>query len=130
MLSVAILPRSFVLLRYQMAFSGSLNFNPTTDTLDTPSGPFRFSPPTGPTLPPTGFTPGDLSYAPSPSPHPVPETNIAINPDSARLEILEPFGTNLGEGSGGELRALTCLMRVRGKWCVFAVLMVKADVIG
>ena len=98
-----------------MAFSGDLNFNPVTDVIDTPNGPFKFTPPSGDRLPPQGYTPGDLSYAPSPSPVPVPETEIAISPSSARLEILEPFGTNFPSG-GGELTELTCLMRVRGKW--------------
>lgn len=99
----------------QMAFSGDLNFNPVTDSIATPSGPFRFSPPSGDRLPPTGYAPGDLSYAPSPSPEPVPETEIAISPSSTRLEILEPFGTNFPSGTS-ELSDLTCLMRVKGKW--------------
>lgn len=98
-----------------MAVSGDLNFNPTTDTIPTPSGPFRFSPPTGDRLPSAGFTPGDLSYSPSPSPIPVPETDIAISPDSQRLEILEPFGSSFACGKG-ELPEMTCLMRVMGKW--------------
>lgn len=98
-----------------MAFSGDLNFNPQTDSIQTPSGPFRFSPPSGDRLPPSGYTPGDLSYSPSPSPRPVPETEIAISPDSARLEILEPFGSAFSAGPR-EMPEMTCLMRVRGKW--------------
>jgi homoaconitase len=97
-----------------MAFSGDLNFNPITATIPTPSGPFKFSPPSGDRLPPTGYTPGDLSYAPNPSPMPVPETDIAISPSSSRLEILEPFESNIRDGKG-ELPEMTCLMRVRGK---------------
>ena len=98
-----------------MAFSGDLNFNPTTDTIETPNGPFRFSPPSGSRLPPSGYTPGDLSYAPTPTPRPIAETEIAISPSSQRLEILEPFGSNF-KGGKGELPQMTCLMRVRGKW--------------
>ena len=97
-----------------MAFSGSLTFNPAVDSIDTPNGPFRFTPPSGDRLPPTGYTPGDLSYAPSPSPEPQPDTEIAIAPTSGRLEILEPFGSNVKDGQG-ELGEMTCLMRVRGK---------------
>ncbi|KAL7420938.1 aconitate hydratase [Cryptotrichosporon argae] len=97
-----------------MAFSGDLTFNPVTDSIPTPSGPFRFSPPSGDRLPPSGYTPGDLSFAPSPSPTPVPETEIKISPDSQRLEILEPFGTHFANGPA-ELPEMTCLMRVRGK---------------
>ena len=98
-----------------MAFSGDLNFNPTTDTIPTPNGPFRFSPPQGDRLPPSGYTPGDLSYSPSPTPTPSPETQVVINPSSQRLEVLEPFGSNFTDGQG-ELPEMTCLMRVRGKW--------------
>ena len=101
----------------QMAFSGDLNFNPATDTLQTPNGPFKFTPPTGTSLPSAGYTPGDLSYSPSPSPTPVPETEIAISPESARLEILEPFGSKFADGPV-ELGGMKCLMRVRGKWLV------------
>ncbi|KAK6906444.1 aconitate hydratase, mitochondrial [Kwoniella mangroviensis CBS 8886] len=97
-----------------MAFSGDLNFNPTTDSISTPNGPFKFQPPSGDRLPPTGYSAGDLSYAPSPSPTPKPETEIAISPESTRLEILEPFGTNFASGKG-ELPQMTCLMRVKGK---------------
>jgi homoaconitase len=104
-----------------MAFSGSLIFNPATDTLETPNGPFKFSPPTGISLPTQGYTPGDLSYSPSPSPTPVPETEIAISPDSARLEILEPFGSAFKNGPV-ELGGLRCLMRVKGKWLVLFIL--------
>ncbi|WRT70920.1 aconitate hydratase, mitochondrial [Kwoniella shivajii] len=97
-----------------MAFSGDLNFNPTTDSIPTPNGPFRFTPPSGDRLPPTGYSAGDLSYAPQPSPTPSPSTEIAISPSSTRLEILEPFGSNFANG-GGELSTMTCLMRVKGK---------------
>ncbi|KAJ1757859.1 Aconitate hydratase mitochondrial, partial [Coemansia sp. RSA 1824] len=39
-----------------MAFGGSTNFNPVTDTLTTPSGkPFKFTPPNGVELPARGF---------------------------------------------------------------------------
>ena len=42
-----------------MAFSGKLSFNPTKDELIAPDGSvFKFSPPTGETLPAEGFTPG------------------------------------------------------------------------
>ncbi|WVO18161.1 aconitate hydratase, mitochondrial [Cryptococcus depauperatus] len=97
-----------------MAFSGDLNFNPVTDSIPTPNGPFKFEPPSGDRLPPSGYTPGDLTYTPSVSPKPEPQTEIVISPSSIRLEILEPFGTNFPLG-GGELTELTCLMRVRGK---------------
>ena len=103
-----------------MAFSGKLSFNPMTDSLPLPSGEsFRFSPPRGQDLPEAGFTPGETSYYPKPTPEPQPETEVVIRPDSQRLEILQPFSSHFGEGSGNnrglELPPLKVLMRVRGK---------------
>ncbi|KAG1801388.1 aconitate hydratase [Suillus plorans] len=98
-----------------MAFSGSLSFNPITDTLTLPSGkPFRFSPPAGQDLPTEGFTQGNTHYYPSPTPEPQPETEIIICADSQRLELLEPFPSHFGN-RGLELPPLKVLMRVRGK---------------
>ena len=103
-----------------MAFSGKLSFNPMTDSIALPSGEsFRFTPPRGRDLPETGFTPGETRYYPTPTPEPQPETEVVIRPDSQRLEILAPFSSHFGEGSGNarghELPALKVLMRVRGK---------------
>ncbi|KAI0757171.1 aconitate hydratase [Daedaleopsis nitida] len=103
-----------------MAFSGKLSFNPMTDSIPLPSGEsFRFSPPRGQDLPKAGFTPGETRYYPSPMPAPQPETEVIIRPDSQRLEILQPFASYFGEGSGNqrglELPPLKVLMRVRGK---------------
>ncbi|KAG2117819.1 aconitate hydratase [Suillus discolor] len=98
-----------------MAFSGSLSFNPITDTLTLPSGkPFRFAPPAGQDLPTEGFTQGNTNYYPSPTPEPQPETEIIICADSQRLELLEPFPSHFGN-RGLELPPLKVLMRVRGK---------------
>lgn len=97
-----------------MSFAGTVSFNPMTDTIDTPNGPFKFSPPTGSTLPAQGFTPGDLSFFPSPSPAPVPEQEIVISPTSQRLEVLAPFASPFS-ADRLELPMMKCLMRVRGK---------------
>lgn len=103
-----------------MSFSGKLSFNPMTDSITTPSGEsFKFTPPSGQELPAAGFMAGDTSYYPTPTPEPVPETEVVIKEDSQRLEVLEPFGSHFGEESGNarglELPALKVLMRVRGK---------------
>ena len=92
-----------------MAFSGKLSFNPMTDSLPLPSGEsFRFSPPRGQGLPEAGFTPGETSYSPKPTPEPQPETEVVI-------QILQPFPSHFGEGSGNnrglELPPLKVLMR-------------------
>jgi homoaconitase len=103
-----------------MAFSGSLSFNPITDTLRTPAGElFRFSPPSGQMLPSDGFTPGNSSLYPVADPEPEPETEVIIKPDSERLELLKPFPSHFGPESGNErgleLPPLRVLMRIRGK---------------
>ncbi|KAG5639372.1 hypothetical protein H0H81_003516 [Sphagnurus paluster] len=101
-----------------MTFSGKLSFNPLTDSLTLPSGEaFKFSPPTGQDLPSTGFTAGETSYYPQPTPEPQPNVQVVIKPDSQRLEILEPFTSHFGPSNerGLELPSLKVLMRVRGK---------------
>ncbi|KAG8893228.1 aconitate hydratase [Tulasnella sp. 403] len=99
-----------------MAFAGRLSFNPTTDSITDADGkPFKFDPPSGVQLPPKGFAPGDLAYAPKPRPTPQPDTNVAISPESTRLELLVPFSKEFPNSRGMELPPLKCLMRVRGK---------------
>jgi homoaconitase len=103
-----------------MAFSGKLSFNPITDQLRLPSGePFKFHAPSGQDLPSMGFTPGEPTYYPAPSPPPQPETQVVIQKSSQRLELLEPFPSHFGNESGNdrglELPRLKVLMRVRGK---------------
>ncbi|KAG8692491.1 aconitate hydratase [Ceratobasidium sp. 395] len=99
-----------------ISISGKLSFNPITDALTTPSGEtFRFTPPTGDTLPAAGFTPGNLAYTPEPNPTPEPETKVVIKEDSSRLQVLKPFGKPFVDGEEKELKGMECLMRVRGK---------------
>ncbi|KAJ3815057.1 aconitate hydratase [Lentinula lateritia] len=98
-----------------MAFSGSLSFNPMTDSLTLDSGNrFQFSPPSGQDLPSTGFTPGDTSFYPLPTPEPQPDAEVIIQKNSHRLELLEPFTSPFNDGDL-ELPPLKVLMRVRGK---------------
>ena len=105
-----------------MAFSGKLSFNPMTDTLlDAQGQPFRFDPPTGIELPENGFIAGNTSYTPAPNPEPQPDTPIAIDPSSSRLEFLAPFEPHftpeqLADPSVKlELGGMRCLLRIRGK---------------
>lgn len=66
-----------------------------------------------------GFTAGETQYYPKPVPEPQPGRDVVIRPGSQRLEILAPFPSHFGEGSGNlrglELPPLKVLMRVRGK---------------
>lgn len=103
-----------------MSFSGKLSFNPARDSITLPSGkPFKFSPPSGQDLPPLGFAPGRQAFYPTPTPEPQPHTDVIIKQDSQRLELLQPFTSPFGPGSGNErgleLPSLKVLMRVRGK---------------
>jgi len=99
-----------------IAFSGELSFNPMTDSLIGADGkPFKFAPPSGSMLPNDGFTPGDQSLTPSPSPLAVPEAEVVISPTSTRLEALAPFPSHFTPGGSLELPPLKVLMRVRGK---------------
>ena len=99
-----------------MTFSGKLSFNPVTDSLKLPSGEsFKFNPPSGKDLPPSGFALGDMSYQPTPIPDPKPETEVIIRKDSQRLEVLEPFSSHFKDDSILELPKMKVLMRVRGK---------------
>ncbi|KDQ17734.1 hypothetical protein BOTBODRAFT_29890 [Botryobasidium botryosum FD-172 SS1] len=99
-----------------MAFSGKLSFDPSKDSLIGADGkPFKFDAPYGSMLPSGGFTPGDLSFQPSPTPAPQPDTPVVIAPTSTRLELLQPFESHFAGRSELELPPLVCLMRVRGK---------------
>lgn len=104
-----------------MAFSGRLTFNPVTDSLPSATGePFRFSPPTADDLPSAGFTPGNTSYIPRPSPTPDPSVDIVISPTSTRLELLAPFDPHFSEADIAssaplEMKNVRCLLRVKGK---------------
>ncbi|KAI8982330.1 aconitate hydratase [Mycotypha africana] len=96
-----------------MAFSGKLTFNPMVDSLkDKDGNDFRFQPPTGDDLPQHGFEAGRKTYEP-PSPTPTPDASvqITIDPQSKRLQALEPFNAWNGE----EFKNIRVLVKVKGK---------------
>ena len=70
-----------------MAFSGSMKFNPLTDTLkDKDGNDFKFQPPNGEVLPANGYASKDRGFeAPNMS------GEVVIDPSSERLAFLEPF---------------------------------------
>ena len=94
-----------------MSYSGRTDFNPITDTLPLPNGqPFRFEPPAGTDLPAQGFATGNPAFLPSP-PTPDPSISVAIDPDSDRLAVLEPFPPFPPH----DLTNLKVLIKVRGQ---------------
>lgn len=108
-----------------MAFAGRTDFNPITDEIIAPDGkPFKFQPPKGEQLPSAGFTPGNVGYLPNAMPEPQPSTQVVIDPQSSRLEYLQPFSSPFEEGKltgNYELPPMRCLMRIKGKCTTDAI---------
>ncbi len=73
-----------------IAISGRLDFNPMTDTLINENGEeVKFDEPTGWELPPKGFAVEDAGFlAPDEDGSGV---EVAVSPESERLQLLEPF---------------------------------------
>jgi aconitate hydratase len=73
-----------------MAISGSMKFNPLTDTLTNEEGEeVKLDPPTGVELPPKGFDVEDAGFIP-----PIADgsgVEVVVNPGSDRLQLLTPF---------------------------------------
>ena len=83
-----------------VAISGKLDFNPMTDSLTNESGEeVRLNEPTGIELPTRGFAVEDNGYqAPAKDGSSV---SVNVNPDSQRLQLLEPFEPWDGENING-----------------------------
>ena len=93
-----------------MAIAGDLNFNPLTDTLINNKGEqVKLDPPTGYELPPRGFAVDDPGYqAPAADGSAV---QVKVEPDSKRLQLLEPFPA----WEGTDLKGLKLLIKAKGK---------------
>lgn len=93
-----------------MSIAGSLEFNPTVDTLKGPDGvEFKLHPPSGDELPSKGFDPGEDTFQP-----PVEDgsgVDVSIAEDSQRLALLEPFTA----WDGKDYENLPILIKARGK---------------
>jgi len=93
-----------------MAFSGRLDFDPTTEAITTPSGDtFRFSSPKGSILPPKEYVRSLSLYAPPPSDRDGLQVNV--DPASDRIQLVEPFKP----WDGADNVDLKMLMKVQGK---------------
>ncbi|KAB5591756.1 Aconitate hydratase 1 [Ceratobasidium theobromae] len=93
-----------------MAFAGDLTFNPLTDTLTGTDGkPFKFSDPSGNELPPRGYDPGQDTFQPPPADRA--SVNVAVDPKSDRLQLLQPFKP----WDGKPPKNLPVLIKVHGK---------------
>ncbi len=93
-----------------IAISGRLDFNPMTDTLTNNKGEqIKFDEPTGFELPPLGFDVKDNGYqAPAADGSKV---EVAVAPDSNRLQLLTPFAP----WEGTDLKGMKLLIKAFGK---------------
>ncbi|WP_116107046.1 aconitate hydratase [Lewinella sp. IMCC34191] len=93
-----------------MAISGSMKFNPLTDTLTNEKGEeVKLDPPTGVELPPNGFAVEDAGYQ-----DPAEDGSgieVSVSPESDRLQLLEPFKPIKPE----QVRDMRVLIKAKGK---------------
>ena len=93
------------------ALAGRLSFNPLTDTITDPQGnEVMLDPPKpAPEVPATGFDPGQASYFPPPDDGS--DIEVAVDPNSQRLQVMNPWPAWDGEDFTG----MPVLMKVQGK---------------
>ena len=93
-----------------LAFGGSLEFNPLTDTLTNNKGEqVKLSEPQGIQLPPKGFDVENLGY--SKPAEDGSDISVIVNPKSDRLQLLQPFQS----WNGNNLSGLKLLIKVKGQ---------------
>ncbi|KAJ9100651.1 hypothetical protein QFC21_003696 [Naganishia friedmannii] len=93
-----------------MTFAGSLTFNPLTDTLKGADGKeFKFSDPAGHELPARGYDPGENTFQAPPEDRS--SVQVAVNPKSDRLQLLEPFKP----WNGKDIIEAPVLIKAKGK---------------
>lgn len=93
-----------------IAISGRLDFNPMTDTLKNDKGEdVMLKEPTGMELPSAGFDVKDNGYQP-PS-EDGSHIEVVIDPNSKRLQILEPFAP----WNGNDFNGMKLLIKAKGK---------------
>lgn len=94
-----------------LALAGTVDFDPTTDTLTNDAGEeVRLSVPVGVELPPDGFTPGESGFvAPPDDPSSV---VVAVSPTSDRLQLLDAFPA----WDGSDYENLPILVKAAGKF--------------
>ncbi len=93
-----------------LAIAGRLSFNPTTDKISLNDGSsFSFTSPSGSELPDMGFE--DIGSDDFLKAELRPDTQIVINPESERLQVLEPFSA----WDNNEMEELKILLKAKGK---------------
>jgi len=93
-----------------LTLAGRLSFNPLKDTLVNESGQaVMLDEPAGQELPEKGFEQGGSGYLEPPAN--AENIQISVQPDSKRLQLLEPFET----WDGKDIRDMHLLIKVKGK---------------
>jgi len=93
-----------------LSIAGDLGFNPLTDTLKDSNGKeFKLKEPVGPALPAQGYDPGENTYQPPPTDRA--SVQVAVSPDSNRLQVLSPFS----EWDGKDAKDCVVLIKAKGK---------------
>jgi aconitate hydratase len=93
-----------------LAIAGDLTFNPLEDTLVNVSAEeVKLDPPVGADLPQNGFAVDELGYQAADEDGST--TEVIVNPDSERLQLLTPFEPWAGEN----LTGLKLLIKAQGK---------------
>jgi aconitate hydratase len=93
-----------------LAISGTLDFNPETDTLTNDKGEeVKLDVPQGFELPPKGFSVDDTCYPASAED--VSSVEVKVSPTSDRLQLLKPFP----EWDGKDFFDLNLLIKAKGK---------------
>jgi aconitate hydratase len=93
-----------------MAISGSMKFNPLTDTLTNEKGEqVKLAEPTGVELPPLGFDVEDAGFqAPAEDGSGI---NVVVSPTSDRLQLLDPFKVITND----QVQDMRILIKAKGK---------------
>jgi aconitate hydratase len=92
-----------------LGLAGRLSFNPMKDELKVNGSSVKFTEPEGLELPPKGYATGDLGYVP-PAEDPS-KVQVAVNPKSERLQLLEPFKP----WDGKDFVKIPLLLKAKGK---------------
>jgi aconitate hydratase len=91
------------------SFAGNLDYDPSTDSIETENGPFKFQPPTPVDLPSNGYLDADYVYTAPPIDRS--KLMVEISPTSDRIQKLEPFKP----WNGADFDKLPILIKVEGK---------------
>jgi len=93
-----------------LTIAGKLSFNPTSDKISLSDGSsFSFKSPTGSELPDMGFE--EIGSDDFLKAELRPDTQVVINPDSERLQVLTPFSA----WDNNEMKDLKILIKAKGK---------------